>query len=197
MGWKLPLNQIGGGGTFVVGPKNVPSRFRETALNIDQHPWLQDILTELRCNVAGSESNFSLSVDVEKQSDTYRVKAHLHMVPELECVRSLTLFRTAIESENEALFIKGSGVPMVGEHELSESELESYEHDGQVLTLSDFITDVVFTSLPDFPLCRPHCKGLCADCGCHLNDAITCEKTDHRANRDFVCAHFPAPSSAE
>jgi hypothetical protein len=33
-------------------------------------------------------------------------------------------------------------------------------------------------SLPDFPVCRPDCKGLCDTCGADLNeDACDCEAT--------------------
>lgn len=189
MNWKLPLNQVGSGCTFVVGPFQDKTKFRSSRLNLAQHAWLQDIITELNCSADDENGNFSLAVDVEKQGETYRVGAHLRMVPQLECVRSLTPFRTAIDSENEALYMRGLGTPSGGEHELSESEMESYEHDGQGLLLSEFVTDVVFTSLPDFPLCCSDCRGLCADCGCNLNDAKSCGNKDDSADSDFSCPH--------
>lgn len=51
-----------------------------------------------------SQSHFNLQLNVEKQSEAYRVKAHLQMIPKLECVRSLTQFHSEVETEAEALF---------------------------------------------------------------------------------------------
>jgi uncharacterized metal-binding protein YceD (DUF177 family) len=189
--WKLPLNQIGNGCTFIVGPYQETPKFKATTLALSQHLWLQDILSDLNCTLEGDAANFALAVDVEKQSATYRVTAHLRMVPRLECVRSLTQFRTAIETENEALYVLAAPkTGNSGEHELSESELESYEHDGQSLILSEFVTDVVFTSLPDFPLCQADCRGLCHECGCNLNETRECGKSKAMNEGDFVCPHI-------
>lgn len=189
MSWKLPLNQIGNGSTFLLGPVAQQPKFRATQLNISQHPWLAEILSELNCSSEGPDANFSMALDVEKQSETFRVTAKVTMIPKLECVRSLTPFRTAIESENEALYVRGQAQPTGGEHELSESEMEAYEHDGQGLMLSEFVTDVIFTSLPDFPLCRTDCRGLCTECGCNLNEAKNCGNKTTSQEPDFECPH--------
>lgn len=50
MSWKLPLNQIGSGTTFVLGKQIANSRFREIALDLKQHVWLSEILKELECS---------------------------------------------------------------------------------------------------------------------------------------------------
>ncbi|MBM3381693.1 MAG: DUF177 domain-containing protein [Betaproteobacteria bacterium] len=186
MSWKLPLNQIGSGSTFIFGQQLETPRFKQTTLSVEQHPWLSEILDELDCRTAGSEANFAIQLDVEKQSETYRVKAKLRMIPKLECVRSLTEFRSDVITETEALYVKSAETPQGGEHEMSESELESYEHDGSGLMLSEFVTDLIYTSLPDFPLCQPECKGLCTECGCNLNDARECASKS-KSQKDFDC----------
>lgn len=188
MSWKLPLNQIGSGSTFIIGTTSAPSRYKETLLTLNQHPWLEEILQELKCDAAGEPGTFALKLDVEKQSETYRVKAHLRMFPELECVRSLTPFRTDIETDSEAIFVRALERKSSGEHEISESELESYEHDGAGLLLSEFVTDLIYTSLPDFPLCQPECRGLCSDCGCDLNTAKECGRT-LSSSKSEECPH--------
>jgi uncharacterized protein len=189
MSWKLPLNQIGSGSTFILGQALNTARFKQTVLTLEQHPWLAEILDELGCRSSGENANFALQLDVEKQSDTYRVKAKLQMIPKLECVRSLTEFRSDIFTETEALYVKASETPHTGEHEMSESELESYEHDGSGLLLSEFVTDLIYTSLPDFPLCQPECKGLCTDCGCNLNEAKECA-SKHKTESNFDCPNL-------
>jgi uncharacterized metal-binding protein YceD (DUF177 family) len=189
MSWKLPLNQVGSGCTFNVGAQNTPAKFRSTELKSSQHPWLAEILEEIKCQADGPTANFTLMIDVEKQSQAYRVSARLKMTPHMECVRSLTPFRTEIETENQALFVLASNTAGTGEHELSESEMESYEHDGQGLVLSDFVTDLVFTSLPDFPLCRSDCRGLCSECGCNLNEVRSCARKNGE-DENFDCPHI-------
>jgi uncharacterized protein len=191
MNWKIPLPQVGNGCSFTVGPYREPTKFKPTALHVHDHPWLQEIFNELGLSVEDAHENFSLSVSVEKQSEAYRVTAHVNMIPQLECVRSLTLFRSAIEAENEAIFVRAveNSNNRTGEHELSESELDSYEHDGQGLILSTFLTDFILTSLPDFPLCQSDCKGLCSECGCNLNEARTCGH-NKSSESEFSCPNI-------
>lgn len=186
MSWKLPLNQLGSGSTFILGQQLDSPRFKVAHITLDQHPWLAEILEEIDCRMHGADTNFALQLDVEKQSETYRVTAKLQMIPKLECVRSLTEFRSDIYTESEALYVRAAESPQGGEHEMSESELESYEHDCSGLLLSEFVTDLIYTSLPDFPLCQPECKGLCTSCGCNLNEAKDCT-SGRKSEKDFEC----------
>lgn len=192
MTWKLPLNQIGSGRTYYFGANISSSEFKESELDLEQHPWLKEILNELAClpdqNTAAEGSQFSFILNVEKQSACYRVKMSLNMTPKLECVRSLTEYRQSIDVTTEALYVRAAETKQTGEHELSDGEMEAYEHDGSCLVLSEFVTDVIYTSLPDFPLCQPECKGLCSECGCNLNLASNCAAPQAvRSNRDFQC----------
>lgn len=188
MTWKLPLNQIGSGSSFILGPQETHSRFRETHLSLEQHSWLAEILRELNCIEHNDASFFSLKLEVEKQSDVFRVKAILRMNPQLECVRSLTQFRSAFEVDSEALFVRGVERENTKDYDLSETEMESYEHDGSGLLLSEFITDLIYTSLPDFPLCQPECRGLCVECGCNLNTLRECGRSNCSSS-DLECPH--------
>jgi len=42
--------------------------------------------------------------------------------------------------------------------------------DGELLDLDPLLRDSIILSLPFTPLCRPDCRGLCAECGANLND---------------------------
>ena len=44
-----------------------------------------------------------------------------------------------------------------------------YELDGDVLDLEPVLRDAVLGALPDSPMCRDDCRGLCAVCGADLN----------------------------
>lgn len=191
MTWKLPLNLVGSGRTFSLGVSVDSRNQRESELSLEQHRWLEDILQEIGCLPSQQSADlepFSLELKVEKQSDCYRVRVALKMVPRLECVRSLTEFRHPVEVETEALYVRASDTHRVNEHELSDGEMEAYEHDGSCLILSEFVTDVIYTSLPDFPLCQTDCKGLCSECGCNLNVTKCCAASDAtRAASEFHC----------
>jgi uncharacterized metal-binding protein YceD (DUF177 family) len=191
MTWKLPLNQVGSGRTYFLGTSVPSPKYKEAELIIEQHVWLEEILKDLGCLTSQNTLNpehFSLVLNVEKQSDCYRVKVSLKMNPHLECIRSLTEFRHPVEVETEALYVRASEARQAGEHELSEGDMEAYEHDGNSLVLSEFVTDVIYTSLPDFPLCQPDCKGLCSECGSNLNVTTSCAAPQTmRSSGDFQC----------
>jgi uncharacterized protein len=48
---------------------------------------------------------------------------------------------------------------------------------GEVIDLAPQIREAIMMQVPDFPLCRPDCKGLCLQCGVNLNhQPCTCKK---------------------
>ncbi len=49
-----------------------------------------------------------------------------------------------------------------------EDEWLTYHQD--VIELEDLVTQAVLLALPEVPLCRPDCRGLCPTCGRNLND---------------------------
>ncbi len=49
-----------------------------------------------------------------------------------------------------------------------EDEWLAYRQD--VVELDDLVTQAVLLALPEVPLCRPDCRGLCPTCGRDLND---------------------------
>ena len=54
--------------------------------------------------------------------------------------------------------------------ELTESDLESYPFQGNFLKLDELLIDSMFCAIPELPLCRENCKGLCSECGIDLNE---------------------------
>ncbi|MCA2959682.1 MAG: DUF177 domain-containing protein [Silvanigrellales bacterium] len=155
-------------------------------------PWLQPYFAERQLS---DEGHLEFEITLRKESGLVRAQAHIRQLPELECVRSLTLHRTLVESEQTAFFApetptadpQESTVSLRGERELSEADLTSYEFDGTHVELDAFLLDVLETSLPTFPLCRPDCLGLCPECGETLNDRGSCAKKGPGA----TCERFP------
>jgi len=65
-------------------------------------------------------------------------------------------------------------VPIRGREYQAESpeddELRTPYLEGMTLDVSGWARDAVALALPDKILCRPHCAGLCPECGKNLND---------------------------
>ncbi len=60
--------------------------------------------------------------------------------------------------------------PERGEHhELHRGELDLDTYTGKTLDLAGLVREQVLLGLPEYPLCRTDCRGLCTGCGADLN----------------------------
>ena len=71
----------------------------------------------------------------------------------------------------------------VEETEASDEELRSPYVDGLEVDVARWADDALVLAMPQQPLCRSDCKGLCAVCGASLNDADPAEH-EHGGRRD-------------
>jgi uncharacterized protein len=106
-------------------------------------------------------------LDVSRTSSGYALR--LRFATELNgpCVRCLEPAATEIRIEAREV-----DQPSTRDEEL----LSPYVTEGE-LDVGRWANDAVVLALPDQPLCRPDCAGLCAVCGASLND------TDPEAHR--------------
>ncbi len=89
----------------------------------------------------------------------------------LECARCLRSFRSDVSLELCELYAAPG-------HEVADDE-DAYELDGTDVRLEPMLRDAVTLALPFNPLCRPGCKGICAQCGADLNEgSCTCTEDD-------------------
>ncbi len=106
----------------------------------------------------------------------------------LECARCLKDFESHIGMEVCELFATG------------EAPDDAYRIRGEELDLEPLLRDVLGLGLPFNPLCRPDCKGLCAQCGKDLNtgpcDCTTDERDPRWAALDAVAERLQADTSA-
>ncbi|MFN2525875.1 MAG: DUF177 domain-containing protein [Actinomycetota bacterium] len=106
----------------------------------------------------------------------------------LECARCLKDFKSDIAVEVCDLYAAAG------------SSEDAYRLSGTDLNLEPLLRDVLGLALPFNPLCRPDCKGLCAQCGKDLNAGPCDCKTDERDPRwdalDAVAERLRADTSA-
>lgn len=164
-------------------------------------PWLKSFFEEHSLSENRMQKATG-TLEVSREGPCVRVKLSLEISPTLECVRSLTHFEQHLNVHGNALFmIKKPLKPLRGTSgrkftaatedeldddgiQLNESDLELYEFDSNNLIFDEFILDSLQLCIPDRPLCRPDCKGLCAQCGENLNDKGKCSKNPEQ------CPHF-------
>ncbi|WP_186644463.1 YceD family protein [Fluviispira vulneris] len=147
--------------------------------------WTQEFLKSTSLATQEDQyTNLKGQLKISKEHNMYRVEGEIEFSPMLECVRSLTLFREKIITPVNAFFVqetssvyKNSNISRYlnnsdpsDEVELSETDLETYSFSNNMIELDEFIIDSLYLALPELPLCREDCKGLCPSCGTELND---------------------------
>ena len=149
----------------------IESAVRELKFQIDRIPDLRRMPEESFDLRLASEAfpEFVLQgnpVHVEgtigRQGTEITVHSRISYELTLECGRCLDPFPVSGEVSEYALFLhRKQGGPTYPEH-------EQYGDDGQV-NLIPWLRELILTDLPEYPLCREDCSGLCVECGDNLN----------------------------
>jgi uncharacterized protein len=114
-------------------------------------------------------SPLELSGEVMRIDGGYALSARLVYDGELECSRCLVRYPFH-EDETFSLVLYPRRPDAAGEEiELASDDLDAVFYDDPVVPLSPIAEERVQMALPMKPLCRPDCRGLCADCGNDLN----------------------------
>ncbi|MBM3335970.1 DUF177 domain-containing protein [Candidatus Sumerlaeota bacterium] len=93
---------------------------------------------------------------------------------ECRCVRCLAAVEYEISAPVELVFEKRPPVPADDANAAVRSEWDAEIHDidyydEDTLDPGDLFRQIVLLALPDYPLCRTDCRGLCRQCGANLN----------------------------
>ncbi|APJ03764.1 YceD family protein [Silvanigrella aquatica] len=178
----IPLSKIGSKihVTFGKTMENTPNSFHLDSILSE---WTSSFLQECSLNSPEDLEKVSGYLNIIKEQNIFRAEGVLEFEPQLECVRSLTLYREKLKVELNGFFVPynsqkylQSGLSKLSQQqnsdeiELTESDLESYSFKGNAIQLDEFLLDSMFCALPELPLCREDCKGLCPECGIDLNE---------------------------
>lgn len=111
-------------------------------------------------------------VDVSREFDHFRISGRLKATISLECSRCIEGYSTEINSGFTIIFRKHNsqeGIDSEDEVELTEQDLISATFSGNEIDLTHEIEEQIIMAIPQKPLCRDACKGLCPACGSDLN----------------------------
>ena len=93
------------------------------------------------------------------------LQAHAQSV----CGRCLAPARLTLSAKVEELWMHNEPEEEVDREYLDEDPLtRSYK--GDEIELDEALRELIMAELPERPLCRPDCKGLCPGCGADLNN---------------------------
>ncbi len=139
---------------------------------------LRESLLDINIKV-GKDLKGTLSLD--KSKDVLTVEGHIKTSVSFLCSRCLIDLEETIDSDFKDVFlIKEFEVASEGEElEITGREIGSdYIASGNIDT-NDFFIEQVALRIPQRPLCKDECKGLCPSCGVNLNkEDCGCKKED-------------------
>jgi uncharacterized protein len=94
---------------------------------------------------------------------------------ELICSRCLAEFQSPLQARFLLTYVRADAETAPGREardlQLQPDEIGLHYFTGEVIDLRDAVQEEVVMAMPHQPLCRPECKGLCANCGADLNES--------------------------
>jgi uncharacterized protein len=114
-------------------------------------------------------SPVSLTLDIYKDKDHFRLAGRVQTNLRLTCSRCLESFPWPVDAAFDLRYQPSSHNTGEGEREIEEDDLSTafYEHDE--INLEQLMREQFYLTLPMKPLCREECRGLCPECGTNLN----------------------------
>jgi uncharacterized protein len=110
-------------------------------------------------------ADLSLDLRLESVSEGVLVSGSVSGPIEGECGRCLRPVRDTLDVDVQELFAYENSTT---DETTEEDEVGRLR--GDLIDLAPSVRDAVVLALPNHPLCRPDCPGLCPECGVHLDD---------------------------
>lgn len=110
--------------------------------------------------------------------DDIRIRSTYEGRFEALCARCLDPVELPLSEEFDLLFRPVGADGNASEHSITTSETEIGYYQNEGVLLEDVLREQVLLSLPSKTLCSDDCKGLCSQCGAHLNSEVcACRET--------------------
>ena len=116
-------------------------------------------------------SPLEITGEVSRIDGGYALTARLAYDGQLECSRCLAAYPFREDEEFSLVLYprRTDAAKPAEEVELAPDDLDALFFDDPTIPLAPIAEERVQMALPMKPLCRPDCKGLCAECGKDLN----------------------------
>jgi len=130
----------------------------EVTGNFNNLEWLRKSFASLDVKV----KSFEFELSLEKKGDFVEIEGGFKGDGDIFCVRCLEPFYVNFSNKirlflyNEDGTYAGDG----GEHELGEKDLEQRLFRGDRIDVGELLREQIILCLPDYPLCKPDCKGV-------------------------------------
>jgi uncharacterized protein len=111
----------------------------------------------------------SLTFDIDKDQDQFRLVGRVRTTLELTCSRCLEPFAWAVEAPFDLRYQPHTRNTGAGEREIEADDLSTAFYENDTIDLGQLMGEQFYLSLPMKPLCREECGGLCLMCGANLN----------------------------
>jgi uncharacterized protein len=131
----------------------------------------------------------SVEVDLEliPEADSIKLTGHLRGALQLVCSRCLQDFILELDETIELTLLRYLSVDAPHEIDLRPEDLDTEFFDGVTIDVDLIVAEQIFLALPQKPLCKTNCEGICSGCGADLNrEACRCEKIDRSSAFDAL-----------
>lgn len=116
----------------------------------------------------GGDHRCRAELHVERKDRRVHIAGRVEMSLALHCARCTNEFAFAAEREMQVVLLLDASDEE--EKELQDAEMDESFLEGETIDLPELVREQVLLTVPDKPLCRPECKGLCPHCGADLNE---------------------------
>lgn len=107
---------------------------------------------------------------VDETTSGFLLSARLEYDQTLACTRCLAPVTEPVESDITLLVEVETALPLPGEHELEEADLEVLKLEEPELDTDPILREHLQLNIPMRMLCREECAGLCPQCGVNRNE---------------------------
>ena len=116
---------------------------------------------------------------VAREDEVFLLEARLEYEQTVSCVRCLEPLVLPVDTEVRLRLLRVAPVPVEGETELTEDDLETVYVEGEELDTLQLVREQLQLNIPMRSLCKESCLGLCPTCGVNRNsDPCECDQTE-------------------
>jgi uncharacterized protein len=130
-----------------------------------------------------------INVDLELVPEAEQIKLNGQLQGEvrLKCSRCLQSYVLKLDETIDLLLLYPLPADTPEEIDLRPEDLDTEFFDGATIDVDRVVAEQIFLALPQQPLCRSDCQGLCSGCGADLNrEACKCEKRETTSPFDVL-----------